>query len=118
MEHREAGATSSEKPTPERDGGGRRVTLSGGVKTQVSRIVAEQIGPVVKQAVTEAFATSSREDPERRLRCHEAAPLLGLTEASLRKRVQRGDVKCERIGRALRFKYADLVALRSASASK
>lgn len=73
--------------------------------------------PLIER-IEKAIATADHHDPGERLRVDEAAALLHVTPAALRKRCARGDVKFERLGRALRFKRGDLLALAAGSASK
>jgi hypothetical protein len=84
----------------------------------VVKALEQRLPSLVHEAVAAAVAGASREDPDELVRADEAARLLSLSEAALRKRAARGDLPVRRLGRALRFRRGDLTALRNASASK
>ena len=67
-----------------------------------------------KQAVADIFREVVREELQTLLRddlvdTSEAAELLGMTVAAVRKAVERGQLPCIRIGRRLRFRRAELL---------
>ena len=69
---------------------------------QVQTAIAGMVRLAVRAELREALA------PEPLLGVPAAAARLGLSEAALRKAVERGTVKCVRIGRRLRFRQSDL----------
>jgi predicted DNA-binding transcriptional regulator AlpA len=78
------------------------------------RALMPELEAIVRAAVrAELAANRANGDPARLAGVSEAAMLLGVTEAALRRRVERGrfPVRVTRLGRSLRFLYAEIVAL-------
>lgn len=67
--------------------------------------------PAVVDAVTVAVSRTSKFDPDELIDVAAAGELVGKTPAAVRKAAQRGVLPCRRVGRTLRFRRGDLLAL-------
>ena len=73
-----------------------------------------ELDAVVRRAVREEVPAATHGDPDELLDAEQAAKLVGMTPAALRRAAERGTfpVDALRIGRRLRWRRGDLVALR------
>jgi excisionase family DNA binding protein len=62
----------------------------------------------VRELIQEVLAAR---ESDRLVTCREAASLLGMSEAALRKAHERGDVAAVRIGRRVRFRVGEILQL-------
>jgi hypothetical protein len=68
-------------------------------RTLMKEIVAEAVQTEIRSALEDELIDVAR-----------AAAMLDMSEAALRKAVERGQVPCQRIGNRLRFRRMDLIA--------
>jgi hypothetical protein len=68
-------------------------------RTVMKEIVAEAVQSEICSALEDELLDVGR-----------AATMLGMTEAALRKAVERGQVPCQRVGKRLRFRRMDLLS--------
>ena len=66
--------------------------------------------PLVRDVIREELGRFSGKDPERLVGAEEAARLLDMTPAAVRKAALRGSLPSRRIGRRMRFRVGDLLA--------
>jgi hypothetical protein len=66
---------------------------------------------VLHQTVREAVRAELADQAEEMLDARAAAKLLSMSPVALRRRALRGQIPCKRVGRSLRFRRADLLAL-------
>jgi hypothetical protein len=69
----------------------------------------ESAVPLIRAVVREEVGRLIRHDPDRLVDAHEAARILAISPAALRKAAQRGSVPVQRVGRRLRFRLGDLL---------
>ncbi len=67
-------------------------------QAEISRIVRDAIREELRAALSEELLDTD-----------EAARLLNMSPGALRKAVERGHVRCERVGRRLRFRRSELL---------
>lgn len=71
----------------------------------------ETVRPIIEEVVEHAVCKALDErDGDQLLGVPDAARMLDLSEAAVRKRAARGGIACVRLGRSLRFRKADLIA--------
>lgn len=68
--------------------------------------VRDKLRAIVGEAVQDQLKAMLREDL---VDTNEAATILGLSPAAVRKRVERGQLTCVRIGASLRFRRSELL---------
>jgi excisionase family DNA binding protein len=66
---------------------------------------------LVADAVRQELPHVTQGDPDQLLDAEQAATLLGMSVGALRKAAARGTIKSVRVGRRLRFRRAELLAL-------
>jgi hypothetical protein len=81
----------------------------------VLRAALERLRPELQAdlrlALREELARLGRDDLDRLLDADAAGRLLGMTPTAIRKAAERGAVPCVRVGRRLRFRVRDLLAI-------
>jgi hypothetical protein len=82
---------------------------------QAVREVVEEERQILVEEFKRALASQSRHDPDEQLDVIQAAELLNKSVPAMRKLALRGRVPCRRLGRQLRFRRGDLVALTGAA---
>jgi hypothetical protein len=70
-------------------------------RTAMKEIVAEAVHSEIRSALEDELVDVAA-----------AATILDMTEGALRKAVERGQVHCQRVGKRLRFRRADLLRAR------
>jgi len=70
---------------------------------ETRRILSEIIRDAVREQISRALK-------DELVGVTEAATILKMSEAALRKAAERGQIACQRIGRRLRFRRSDLIA--------
>jgi excisionase family DNA binding protein len=78
------------------------------IKALASPEIAAQLKSIVASAMKEARSPTSTENTL--LNTEQAAQLMGMTAAAVRKAAQRGTLPCMRLGRNLRFRRDELLA--------
>lgn len=77
----------------------------------------DDFAEIVGDAVRRELLALGHRDPDRLVGVTEAAEILSLTEKAVRKRVERGKLPARRVGRSVRFRLGDLIALGADSPS-
>ena len=75
--------------------------LSAETRHEIRELVREAVRAEIRAALDEELIDTK-----------EAAVLLNMSEAGLRKAVERGQIRCMRVGRRLRFRRSELLELR------
>ena len=86
-------------------------TLDDAVRRAVAEAVRTEVVAPLLAAIRAEIARIGRHDLDRLIGVEDAARLLSMSQAATRKAAARGTLPVRRIGRRLRFRVGDLLAL-------